>query len=265
MRFTPFLAAILIAGCSTIGPTPGPSLDGISVYEHDPYVLLAATQEQPLKWAVFHSEGFPPGAGALAHLEANLDHIFGPPAHHRVTPPEAVVPASNGREWSKVDLLILAHELRTSISDLGGPSVIFVWIDGRSAPDLGTLAGVALDNAAFIFAESIGTATGPMSPLSPFDPSRPVMERAIALHELGHMLGIVNHGVPMMTPRQTSPDEDPCSCHSTQGDSVMIPGVAILNTLLSGFVDGQFPDEFNAADLEDLTHARAEALRRHAR
>jgi hypothetical protein len=79
---------------------------------------------------------------------------------------------------------------------------------------------------------------------------RPYAERGILVHEFGHVLGLVNCGLPMVEAR-----EDPQSqCHSSQDDSVMIGGVNSV---------GNHPDKvaytgiepiwtFNRADLADI-------------
>jgi hypothetical protein len=75
------------------------------------------------------------------------------------------------------------------------------------------------------------------------------VERAILLHELGHTLGLVNRGVPMLVDREAEAH----SGHSTNPNSVMYPSLQIA---ASGLVLQSIPHGFDRDDLADLAAHR---------
>ena len=81
-------------------------------------------------------------------------------------------------------------------------------------------------------------------------------EAAIAVHDIGHALGLVDREAPMLTPRLPDKEADPCQCHSNNRDSVMYPGTEKFNA--QRYVEEQrwVVDDFDADDRADLAALR---------
>jgi hypothetical protein len=76
------------------------------------------------------------------------------------------------------------------------------------------------------------------------------MARHVLLHELGHALGLVGEGVPMLRDHMDHAHPG----HSASPDSVMYYRVP-MNT--QQVVSGDLSDHFDSDDLADLAAARA--------
>lgn len=71
-------------------------------------------------------------------------------------------------------------------------------------------------------------------------------ERALLVHEVGHALGLVNNGVPMVTAREAE------GGHSTHPESVMYGGTHV-GTVCEPVADNRcWPYRFDADDLADF-------------
>lgn len=80
------------------------------------------------------------------------------------------------------------------------------------------------------------------------------MYRFVLVHEMGHAIGLVNLGIPMVVDRLPSKEDDPCQCHSFQEDSPMYPQLRIGNFPFEMiFRNGQYlPYIYNDDDLKDI-------------
>lgn len=87
--------------------------------------------------------------------------------------------------------------------------------------------------------------------------------RSVAIHEAGHLLGLVNSPLSMVNDHEMDEDPDPETArnegdaHSSNEDSVMFWAVRNQRGLSSIFGDGDVPWEFDTNDVND-----AKALRR---
>lgn len=89
--------------------------------------------------------------------------------------------------------------------------------------------------------------------LDPF--TNVVTESYVLVHEAGHSLGLVDNGIPMVTPRAT-----PDGAHSTEKDSPMYPYIDYERELQEALLkNGALPMRFNAHDLEDIRAFQAKA------
>lgn len=102
--------------------------------------------------------------------------------------------------------------------------------------------GVAVrGDVAAIFAERVGEASGVLG-------NRRAVEEAVTMHEVGHLLGLVD----LVLDTGRADPEHPG--HSPNPDSVMY--YAVESTLIGSVLGGGPPRDFDQADLDDLARIR---------
>ena len=105
-----------------------------------------------------------------------------------------------------------------------------------------SVLGVAVDaSTVAIFKDSVEDAEGFFG-----RPSAEEVERAVTVHEAGHLLGLVN--LVYTSPIDHEDPDNPG--HSSNEDSVMY--WAIESTSIGNFISGSIPDEFDDDDKFDL-------------
>ncbi|MGQ0536020.1 MAG: hypothetical protein ACT4PT_08100, partial [Methanobacteriota archaeon] len=150
-----------------------------------------------------------------------------------------------------------AHRSRHTEGDTAALYVLY--LDGafeRDGSDARVL-GVAYQGSSIaIFKGNVRSAsrddcTGLLCPPGT-DPEERFVERAVLIHEFGHILGLVNHGIPMVQPHEDANSPG----HSTNERSVMY--YAVESTLVANlFDDGEsIPNEFDAMDKADMNAAK---------
>lgn len=160
------------------------------------------------------------------------------------------VPPEPDGEWSAEDLARLDAErfgqhMPPYLQD-GGATVYLAYLNGH----LGERAaiGYASGNRVYVFTEAF------RSDMNVRIPGGERVERAILTHEMGHVIGLVDCGVPMLAPHSDD------GCHSVNEESVMYP---YGDTSVSGFIleelgVGSWIDaEFDEDDLADIAAFRA--------
>ena len=105
-----------------------------------------------------------------------------------------------------------------------------------------SVLGVAVDaSTVAVFKDSVEDAEGFLG-----RPSSEEVERAVTIHEAGHLLGLVN--LVYQSPIDHEDPDHPG--HSSNDDSVMY--WAIESNTVGNFISGNIPDEFDADDKSDL-------------
>lgn len=189
------------------------------------------------------AEGRRPG-GSLGHMRSVLESVADKPGG--ISTQNGSVPSS-GREYGRDDLVALEEAHRDTVPSGETAAIYVLYLDGRYADSPDTL-GVAFGATSFaIFADAIEEAASLLS-----DPER--LERAVFVHELGHLLRLVNIGYD--SPRDREDPEHPN--HSSNTDSVM--HWAIETDAVSQVLDGPPPDDFDEADRADLADIKAGRL-----
>jgi hypothetical protein len=192
-------------------------------------------------------QGYEPSAGALSTLRARLDSVADKPAGIEVLPVETF---PGGRSsWTENDVMDIQRRQRDRWSSRDEIVLYVLYVDGSFAEDERSL-GVSFNSSMYaIFIEQIRDAAA--TPLV----SAETIERAVAVHEMGHVLALVNIGY--RSPRNHEDPNHPG--HSSNGDSVMY--WAVDNVGVASLVGGrtgpptQFDDD-DLADLEDLKSGR---------
>jgi len=193
--------------------------------------------------------GYEPSAGALSMLRSRLEAVTDKPAGIEMLP---ISTFAGGRSsWTENDVMDVQRRQRDRWSNRDEIVLYVLYVDGSFADDEKSL-GVSFNSSMYtIFIEQIrGAAATPLV-------SAEAIERAVTVHEMGHVLALVNLGY--RSPRN---HEDPSHPgHSNNGDSVMY--WAVDNVGVASLVGGRTgpPTQFDADDLADLEDLRRGRLR----
>lgn len=191
--------------------------------------------------------GFEPAPEALGTLRARLEEVADKPDGIEVLPVETF---TGGRSsWTEADVLEAQRRHRDHWSSPQAMVLYILYVDGVYAEDEGSL-GVSFNSSTFAMfvGEIRRSAATPLVPAL-------AIERAVLVHEAGHILALVNIGYT--SPRGREDPNHPA--HSTNPDSVMY--WAVDNVGVASLVRGRTtpPTQFDAADkadLEDLKEGR---------
>ncbi|HEX7167688.1 MAG TPA: hypothetical protein VF230_11975 [Acidimicrobiales bacterium] len=175
-------------------------------------------------------------AATVAHLESLLESA----ARKPVTVTTTALGAASQTTWS-TDELVAAADTKSRIRPQRGTAVLHVLAVNGEFTDSSVL-GVALRGDLFaVFVDVVNDTGSPLVPAS-------VIEEAIAAHETGHLLGLVD----LVVDRNRDDPEHPF--HSRNRGSVMY--WAIESNLVGQVLDGPPPRDFDADDLADLAALR---------
>lgn len=235
------LAIVAFAGCLGSQASLGLPFEASSFVRADPFPVLLVE--------IDHVEGRPPSAMALDALRSALADVT---AKREIRfPPFGTFPAEpGGRPWSEV--AELQREVRSF--ETGGDTIVLqvTYADSTCREGDKGLLGFESGRRVVICVKAIDE--GPQAgPLVVPDPSRERVERAVLVHEAGHVLGLVNHGAPMVRPHE---DREHLG-HSASRESVMFWQMDAQDALLGFLADETGPAfAFDADDLADLKALR---------
>jgi hypothetical protein len=195
-----------------------------------------------------HVSGKAPDSGAQALLGTRLNERCNKPSGIAIQVSENNLPAGgNGKKWTleEVRQVELQHR-QTFDGTLPATKALYMqYLDGGFEADDqdSRVLGVAYSPSSIcIFKDNI-TAAAP-GRLGQFADD---VEKAVIVHELGHMLGLVNNGVGMVAPHEDTTHPK----HDTNTACVMYYAVeADLQAFLSGI-----PNQYDAACIADMQAA----------
>jgi hypothetical protein len=179
--------------------------------------------------------------------QAALDHLVDEVARH-VDKPEGIVFAgsnafaSDRTEWTASDLRDVAAANRSTASTADQVSVHILYVRGGFHRDGEQTAAIGVAYTA----SNVAIFPQRWAGLGALLGSDRAIERAVLVHELGHLFGLVN-----LTYESEIDHEDPDHPgHSSSTQSVMYH--AIESTLIGQVFSGPPPDRFDQADAADL-------------
>ena len=212
--------------------SPAPPVGGVgSAARH---LLQASGARQIVVQAITHA-GAEPRQGTLDRLVSVLSDASGKPvstAGGSVDAPRA--------SWTAADLRSAADAAAFAVDD-GTFVVRILFVGGRAEQGEGVLGIATSGDVAAVFSDQVeAAATGLVSPAT--------IERAVAVHELGHLLGLVD--LVLATGR--ADPEHPG--HSGNRRSVMY--WAVESSLVGDLLAGGPPQRFDDDDLADLAAIR---------
>lgn len=191
-------------------------------------------------------EGKAPRPETLTLVHTRLSQVADKPAGIEIRPAQTI-PARGGA-WSTEALRATEERYRDTHTTNSRASIYLLFVDGRP-PKPDALGVTYSASSAAIFADQIADAATLLV-------SAAAIERAVSVHEVGHLLSLVNLGYT--SPRD---HEDPAHPgHSRNDASVMFWGVD--NVGVVSILGGRTapPTEFDGDDLADLADIRAGTL-----
>lgn len=223
---------------STAAPTtevaeqPVPAPGAVGAYA--PFFLRPA-ESASIVLEMFAQSGAEPRQGTVDHVRTVLAGVSG----KEVTVQGGAL-GGGARTWTSADIRALADANGASQSRQA--SVLKLYFVLGEFADSDSVLGVAVrSDIAVVFADKVERAAGLVG-----DPA--AIEDAVAMHEMGHLLGLVD--LVLATGRQDP--EHPG--HSPSRDSVMY--YAVESDLIGTLLEGGPPRDFDDADLADLAQIR---------
>lgn len=243
------LLAAAMSGCAS--PVLSPA---IRPQPSTPQALLWGHPYPNLTIVVAYVEGFEPSEAALQEMMTILEEVTDKETIV-LEGPTILSNHSNDphRAWSNEDLNEMHRQHNRNYEHgQGSTAYLFVtYLDGLLDDDPSDddwARGAAIENDVFLFYEGI-RANYAGGAVPRFGAEN--MERHVLMHELGHALGLVNCGIPMLTEREAGNSD----CHSTEKESVMTPGIEDWKSDADAMIGRDStlaPLHFTAADMRDL-------------
>ncbi len=189
-----------------------------------------------------YSPGNAPGGESISTLKSRLASVCDKPGGITVISTETDF--SHSGAWTADAVRDSGHATRETgpLAESGVLRWHIIFPDGKFDDD--SVLGVAVDASTIaIFQDSVDDAEGQF----PFNrPSRDEIEKAVMVHEIGHLLGLVN----LVYDSPIDHEDDGHPGHSNNEDSVMYWAVETVG--LSQFLTGDLPNDFDADDRADL-------------
>jgi hypothetical protein len=204
-------------------------------------VYLRSTPAKSLAIEIDWVTGRDPASSAIDHLTTVLRRELDKPGG--ITAQRGNRIGAGRTAWSLDDLRALERANRSSHSGGSRATIWIAYVDGRFADNANALAVTYSASAAVIFRDRIDDAATSIV-------IEQGIERSVLLHEVGHILALVNIGY-----QSRFNHEDPQHPHhSNNPDSVMywaVEDISVRNILAGGP-----PDDFDSADRADLAQLR---------
>lgn len=180
--------------------------------------------------------GARPSPGAIEKITAELARASG----KRVTVSTGSV-AGDRTAWSAAEIRVAADAGATVAQGATVAALRLLYLRGSSTDAEGALGIAVRGDVAAVFADEVRRSATPLI-------GTDAIERAVSLHEVGHLLGLVD----LFLDTGRGDPEHPG--HSPNRRSVMFWAV---ETGLFADLSGELPEDFDAADLADLATIRA--------
>jgi len=197
---------------------------------------LQDSQFTSMELVFLYEEGYEPEASDL--LKSRLDQVC---EKSTVRIRKEIVNFEHSGSWSSDDIRDQRWDLGADAMQENTLRWYFLFPSGVYEKD--SVLGVAVDaSTVAIFKDSVADAEGFLG-----RPSAEEVERSVAVHELGHLLGLVNLVYTSPIDHEDSNNKG----HSINDNSVMY--WAIESSDVGNFISGDLPDEYDADDKSDLS------------
>jgi len=205
-------------------------------------LALACLRDQKFTKLVIeiqYEAGYIPAQSSLDLLSTRLESVCDKPLGIKFEKSE--VEFNHEGEWNAEDVRDIGWSTKQNTPQMGDTLTWFVMFPAGLYEDSSVL-GVAVDASTIaIFGDSIDEAEGPFG-----RPSSEEVENSVLVHEVGHLLGLVNLVYTSPSNHEDADHEG----HSNNQDSVMY--WAIESTRLRNVIFGTLPNDFDSDDRMDL-------------
>jgi hypothetical protein len=185
--------------------------------------FLSAAKYQSVVIEVLYVQGFQPEAQTLVNLRSFMQARLNKPGGITINQRQI---ASPGLAPYDINEIAGIESLNRTFYNNGNVLTLFLlFVDGNYATDTASnfTLGTAYRNTSFVmFENTIQNLSN-----SPLEPNRVTLESTVILHELGHLLGLVNLGSTMQTEHNDEAhdkhcDNENCLMFWKTGNSSMI-------------------------------------------
>ena len=200
---------------------------------------LRSSAYTSLEIEIDHAPGYRPFSSSTELLVERLESVCDKPEGVRIVFNE--VSFDHTGTWSANDVREQAW-LHKDNAVREGKTLHWQIIFPQGVYEDDSVLGIAVDASTIaLFSDSIETADGPFG-----RPSVEEVENSVIVHEVGHLLGLVN----LVYTSPANHEDSSHKGHSNNDNSVMY--WAIESTDLTNFIFGTLPTEFDADDRADL-------------
>lgn len=245
-------ALVLLAGCGGDATGPGDGGDdGGAAYSHtrnpgeSARDFLSDEEFTSLTVEVDYVEGLAPSQEALDSLRVFLERRLNKPDGVSITLDDAIA-SPGGSPYSADEIRDLEGTHRDSFTAGGDLAAYYLFLDGRYEQQ--NVLGLAYYNTSMaIFEQVIRDNSG-----GPGQPSTAVIEATSMRHEMGHVLGLVANGTPMLGeeggPRDHHDEEH--GAHCTEQGTLMYYQVETTDFIEN--LDGGTVPPLDTLGIDDL-------------
>ncbi len=182
-------------------------------------------------------DGAAPGSGTLSHLTAVLRDVSG----KQVAVDGRRSVAGGATSWTAGELRQLADDLARTGQGDGTAVIRLLFLHGDLDGDDSVLGVAVRGDVAAVFVDRVRASAGVLA-------SPALLEDAVTVHEVGHILGLVDL---VLSTGRADPEHPG---HSRSTGSVMY--WAVESSLVTQLLGGGPPRDFDGADLTDLRTIR---------
>ncbi len=210
--------------------------------------------------AVFYEVGATPYTGTIGLsgdqtwdiTEESYTALFSSHTSRLVTVPKTLSAmteiADQGKsEWTSQELAALGDSLSPTLANAGTVQIPVIFLNGEFEGNSSVL-GVQISGShyAFIFKDVVTSVGGGAT-------SQRYVEQATVVHEIGHAVGLVNNGIPMVTDHEDSGHPK----HTINEDGVMYWSVESSDDILTFLTDIIAADQRNLFESQSLQDGRS--------
>jgi len=201
--------------------------------------------------------GAAPRAQAQSELVARLGSLLDKPAGVVVVASDVITSRGTDHSWTFDELTALGNETFDDDRTPGTVVMHVMWLDGHASDDTSSAAvlGVSWGNLHIVmFHDTIERSCGGMPLLG--DRVCTETQYGVWLHEVGHTIGLVDDGAPMVMPHEDATHRQ----HDSNSSCLMYwayDGSAGLGMIQDALLGGGSAPDFDASCLADIAAIRS--------
>ena len=204
--------------------------------------FLAASTYNTLVIELVYIDGFKPNATSIQNLKTFLEDRLNKPNGINII--EKKIPALNLAPYDNNDLLVVEDTFRSVYNNQSVLTLYAFFADGGSVSDTNNsfVLGTAYQNTSFVIYENtIKNNSGGIG-----QPNRIDLETVVMIHEMGHLLGLVDLGSTMQTPHIDNAHGKHCD-----NEDCLMFWQAETGDIFASLIGGNIP-ELDANCISDL-------------